>query len=142
MIASVYVDGACSLKKNKGKVGIYSEELDIAISKDIENLVEKKTCSIAELLALKIALDILDCNEIKKNYDKIKIYSDSQYVVYTFTKWINKWIEKGWKKCDNKEIKHLEIIQNIYNILVANPNYELIWIPREKNKKADALSKS
>ena len=142
MIASVYVDGACSLKKNKGKVGIYSEELDIAISKDIENLVEKKTCSIAELLALKIALDILDCNEIKKNYDKIKIYSDSQYVVYTFTKWINKWIEKAWKKCDNKEIKHLEIIQNIYNILVANPNYELIWIPREKNKKADALSKS
>jgi len=142
MIASVYVDGACSLKKNKGKVGIYSEELDIAISKDIENLVEKKTCSIAELLALKIALETLDYNEIKKNYDKINIYSDSQYVVYTFTKWINGWIKKGWKKYDNKEIKHLEIIQNIYNILVTNPNYELIWIPREKNKKADALSKS
>ena len=84
-----YTDGACSLARNKGGIGV-------VFVKDGEKVYEFKksytntTNNKCELMAVIYAL-----NAISKPIEQLIIYSDSQYVIGCAT--------KGWKR--NKNIK-------------------------------------
>ena len=84
-----YTDGACSLARNKGGIGI-------VIVKDGKKVYEFKksftntTNNKCELMAVIYAL-----NAISKPIEQMIIYSDSQYVIGCAT--------KGWKRKKNVE---------------------------------------
>ncbi|MBI5549778.1 MAG: ribonuclease HI [Deltaproteobacteria bacterium] len=71
------------------------------------------------------------------------IWSDSQLCVNTFTRWAKSWEARGWKRKEG-EIKNLELVQEVYEQLVARPDLELRWIAAHQgqrwNEYADALA--
>ncbi len=139
MANKIYVDGACSLKKNRGGIGIYNEKLNLNISLCIDNLFEKKTNSIAELYAVKYALDILNKLNIS-NINEYVILSDSIYVVNSLTKWIINWKKNNWKCTNKKTVSHKDLIINIDEML-TKLNISIKWISRKDNIIADKLAK-
>lgn len=134
-----YVDGACSLKRNRGGVGVFCEDLNISISLCIDDLFERKTNSISELYAVKHAIDTIKNLQCYSDDKKYIIYSDSKYVVNTFNIWIHGWIRNNWIKKDNKPVLHNILIKEIYDTIT--PNITIVWTPRENNTDADKLSK-
>ena len=66
-----------------------------------------------------------------KNYNRVIIYTDSQYSINCITKWVNNWIKNDWKDKHNKLVKNklenffsnrLIIIDEIHNIRNSNDN--------------------
>lgn len=127
---TVYTDGACSRNGMKGAqcgIGIYfSERNPVDIDDISEKLhVETPTNNVAELTAIKRAIDIL----IDKNliYYTIKIYTDSQYSIDCVQKWYDMWIEKN-----NFNKRNIELIRDIYN-KKKWIGFELIYIKAHTN---------
>lgn len=136
----IFVDGACSLKYNRGGIGVYNEYLKLNISLCIDDLFDKKTNSISELYAVKHALVILNDLNLP-NSEQYIILSDSRYVVESLTKWIHNWKKNNWLRADKKPISHKDLIIEIYELL-SKLHVSIKWIPRENNTDADKLAKN
>lgn len=125
----IYTDGACS---NNGKstakagIGVYSKD-KLKIS---ERIVGKQTNQRAELYAILRALTIVNISK----YNRITIYTDSQYSIDCLTKWIKQWIKNGWKDKKNHDVKNKDIIKPIYSILSCNANIILTHIRAHTGK--------
>lgn len=46
----------------------------------------------------------------------VHIYTDSKYVMDGFTKWLDGWRAKGWKKADHKPVLNQELWQELYEV--------------------------
>jgi len=111
-ITRIYCDGAC--KNNPGEAGsglaIYdSSGLFVLYFGDY---LEHGTNNIAELNALRKALQI--ASEVTSE-DLIEIFSDSQYSIDCICKWSYSWKKNDWKK-KGGEIKNLQIIQESHEL--------------------------
>lgn len=135
----IFVDGACSLKYNKGGIGVYNIKLNLNVSLCINDLFEKKTNSITELYAVKHALTLISMLNLS-NPEQFTIYSDSKYVVNSLSIWIHNWKKNNWLRADKKPISHKNLIVEIYDLL-SDLHISIKWIPREKNTFADKLAK-
>lgn len=106
----IYTDGACS--GNPGKGGYAG----ILIYKGVEKIVsggeEMTTNNKMELLAVIKSLSIL------KEKCKVNLYSDSAYVVNAITQsWLSGWAKNGWRGADKKEIKNVDLWQELLILL-------------------------
>ena len=119
---TIYTDGSAlnNGKKNMlqhGGIGIYIEKDEICIS---EKLHGKITNNIAELKACIRGIKyVINCD--KYNNENIKIYSDSEYVINSITKWALNWSKNNWQKYDKKkkgkcDIKNKELIIELFNL--------------------------
>lgn len=144
----IFTDGSYISKLHKGGIGVFvGKDSPQNISEPL--LCHKITNQVAELTALSKALDIL-----KEKKDEIHyIYTDSKYIIGTFTEWIKTWEKNNWKRKTGK-IENLDLIKEIYNKLSSlhvifkhvkshqkeppkdDPRYE-IWYG---NKEADYLA--
>ena len=48
----------------------------------------------------------------------ILLNSDSNLAVKTFSEWVYKWEKLGWRKTDKKKIKNLELVKEIYSLVM------------------------
>lgn len=73
----------------------------------------------------------------------ITVYSDSQLVVNTLTKWAKGWEARGWKRKEG-EISNLDLVQRAWAIVQQKPHVRIEWIRAHDgsrwNEYADALS--
>ena len=105
----VYTDGACSGNPGPGGWGAILMFKDY--KKEISGGSEDTTNNIMELTA------VIEALKIVKYPCKIKIYSDSAYVVNAFNQgWIYNWIKKGWKTANNEPVKNRELWEELYNL--------------------------
>lgn len=112
-IKRIYTDGSC--EGNPGPGG-YA----LIIIQDDEVLEIKQgysphtTNNQMELLAVRDA--IIYC--IEKNISECGIYSDSQYVVYGITKWMENWKLHSWRgsRPNRHIIANVEIWQEVYSL--------------------------
>ncbi len=106
---TIYTDGACSGNPGPGGWGtilMYKENQKELCGGKIET-----TNNIMELTAVIEGLKCL------KYPCKVKLYSDSAYVVNAFNqKWIDAWIKNGWKNSNKEPVKNKEIWQELYNL--------------------------
>jgi ribonuclease HI len=74
---------------------------------------------------------------------KAVLYSDSQLCVNTINQWAKGWEARGWKR-KGGDIKNLELVQELYQILKGRPELELKWIAAHSgyrwNEYADSLA--
>lgn len=155
-IIHIYTDGSCfgnnsKNKKNAG-IGVYWGENDPRNISEPLPEEYKKTNNVAELVAIRRALDCID-NEDCKDCD-YEIYTDSQYSINSITKWIKEWKKNGWKKKNGKNILNLKLIQDIhfkYIELLKKYKIRFIYIEAHTNKndinslgnkEADKLAKA
>ena len=105
----IYTDGACS--GNPGPGGWGSILMHKDYKKEISGSNKNTTNNIMELTA------VIEALRLVKYPCKIKIYSDSAYVVNAFLQgWIYNWIKKGWKTAGNDPVKNKELWEELYNL--------------------------
>lgn len=106
---TIYTDGACS--GNPGPGGWGSILMYKNIKKEISGALENTTNNVMELTAVIEALKLLKFN------CKVKLYSDSAYVVNAFNqKWIYSWINNGWKNSNKEPVKNKELWEQLYKL--------------------------
>jgi len=120
-IITVYTDGSCI---NNGKpnakcgYGVYfpNEELP-NISKPF--VLQPLTNQRSELYAIYKALKKITK---KLSFNKVNVYSDSEYSIKCLTVWIKNWKKNNWKTSNNKPVSNQDIIIKIDEILSKHPN--------------------
>lgn len=120
-----YTDGAFSAKREKGGVGLVvvkNDEVVYKWSKCLENTTNNR----CELYGV---IKALQC--VSKNVDSIKIYSDSQYVIYTIT--------KGWQRKKNKDL-WLTFDKYLKQANQYCSNIEFIWVKGHSSNKYNNLA--
>lgn len=101
----VYTDGACENNgRPNAKAGIgvwFGDEHPLNVSKPVQG---KATNNVAEIQACVAALRIATENNIKR----LCIKTDSQFVINSMTKWINRWKKNNWTLSTGGAVKNKE----------------------------------
>ena len=134
----IYTDGACSGNPGPGGWGALLMYKDT--KKEISGGKKETTNNIMELTAVIEGLKLL------KFPCKVKLYSDSAYVVNGFNqKWIYGWIKNGWKNSSKEPVKNKELWQELYN-LTQKHEVEFIKVKghadNEYNNRCDELARN
>ena len=115
----IYTDGSCI--GNPGPGGwaaiIINEKKQHSISGKKKNTTNNQM----ELLAPIKALELLSKRE------KIRIFTDSNYVKNGITNWIKIWEKNNWKTANKKKVKNVELWKKL-NILSNFHDIEWKWV--------------
>lgn len=135
---TIYTDGACSGNPGPGGWGTLLMYQDS--KKEISGGKENTTNNVMELTAVIEGLKLL------KFPCKVKLYSDSAYVVNAFNqKWIYGWIKNGWKNASKEPVKNQELWQELYS-LTKTHEVEFIKVKghadNEYNNRCDELARN
>ena len=134
----IYTDGACS--GNPGPGGWGSILMYKGNKKEISGGKEDTTNNVMELTAVIEGLKLL------KFPCKVKLYSDSAYVVNAFTqKWIYGWLKNGWVNSSKEPVKNKELWQELYDLTKVH-EVEFIKVKghsdNEYNNRCDELARN
>ena len=135
---TIYTDGACSGNPGPGGWGTILMYKDN--KKEISGGKENTTNNVMELTAVIEGLKLL------KFPCKVKLYSDSAYVVNGFNqKWIYGWMKNGWKNSNKEPVKNKELWQELYE-LTKKHEVEFIKVKghsdNEYNNRCDELARN
>ena len=133
---TIYTDGACS--GNPGPGGYAAILIYNGIEKEISGGAKDTTNNKMELLAVIKGLEML------KEKCKVKIYSDSAYVVNSVINgWLTSWKSNGWKKTDKSEVKNVDLWEKLLENM-ANHEIEFIKVKGHStnvyNNRCDKLA--
>ena len=108
--------------------------------KEISGGKKDTTNNVMELTAVIEGLKLL------KFPCKVKLYSDSAYVVNAFNqKWIYGWLKNGWKNSSKEPVKNKELWQELYNLTKVH-EVEFIKVKghadNEYNNRCDELARN
>ena len=101
----LYTDGACSGNPGPGGWACllkYNEA-----QKEISGGAKETTNNQMELTAVIEGLSLL------KKPCEVELFTDSKYVLEGATKWLEGWIQKGWKKADKKPVLNRELWEKL-----------------------------
>lgn len=134
----IYTDGACS--GNPGPGGWGSILMYKGNKKEISGGKEDTTNNVMELTAVIEGLKLL------KFPCKVKLYSDSAYVVNAFIqKWIYGWLKNGWVNSNKEPVKNKELWQELYDLTKIH-EVEFIKVKghsdNEYNNRCDELARN
>lgn len=135
---TIYTDGACSGNPGPGGWGsilMYKDN-----KKETSGGKKDTTNNVMELTAVIEGLKLL------KFPCKVKLYSDSAYVVNAFNqKWIYGWLKNGWKNSSKEPVKNKELWQELYELTKVH-EVEFIKVKghadNEYNNRCDELARN
>lgn len=135
---TIYTDGACSGNPGPGGWGAILMYEDT--KKEISGAKKDTTNNIMEITAVLEALKLL------KVECKVKVYSDSAYVVNAFNQgWIENWKKNNWKTSGKDPVKNRELWEELYNLTQIH-KVEFIKVKghsdNEYNNRCDYLATS
>lgn len=142
MEVSIYTDGSARGNPDGpggyGTILVYIDSQGTEHKKELSAGFKKTTNNRMELLAAIVGLEALNrpC--------KVKLYSDSQYLVKAFNEhWIDSWIKKGWKRGKNEPVKNVDLWKRLMKAKEQH-DVEFIWVKghagHEQNERCDELA--
>lgn len=132
----IYTDGACSGNPGPGGYGIIlkygaHERMISGYAPDTTNNRMEMTAVIEALKAIK-----KPC--------KIKICSDSSYVIKGITEWIKGWIRNNWVNSQKKPVLNKDLWEAL-QLLVKTHDIEWVWVKGHEghveNEQCDKLAR-
>ena len=134
----IYTDGACSGNPGPGGWGsilMYKDN-----KKETSGGKKDTTNNVMEITAVIEGLKLL------KFPCKVKLYSDSAYVVNAFNqKWIYGWLKNGWKNSSKEPVKNKVLWQELYELTKVH-EVEFIKVKghadNEYNNRCDELARN
>ena len=133
----LYTDGACS--GNPGAGGWASIMSFKGAEKVLSGGEKETTNNRMELMAVIMGLESI------KDGNKVKVFSDSAYVVNAFNQhWIENWKRNSWRTAGKSEVLNKELWQRL---LVAMDGKEVEFVKvkghsdNENNNRCDALAR-
>jgi len=134
-LVEIATDGAC--KGNPGPGGWGAVLRFGGAEKDLSGRENPTTNNRMELMAAIRALEAL------KKPCRVKLSTDSRYVMDGLTKWIHGWRKNGWKTADRKPVKNADLWQELLDA-AAPHRIEWIWVKghagHPDNERADKLA--
>ncbi len=132
----IWTDGACS--GNPGPGGWGAVLRAGAHEKEISGAEPATTNNRMELMAAIEALTAL------KKPSKVRLHTDSKYVMDGVTKWIHGWKKNGWKTADKKPVKNDDLWRAL-DTAAARHDVSWKWVKGhaddEMNNRADELAR-
>jgi ribonuclease HI len=101
----LYTDGACSGNPGPGGWGCLLKYNDA--QKEISGGAKITTNNQMELTAVIEGLSLL------KKPCEVELFTDSKYVLEGATKWLDGWIQRGWKKADKKPVLNRDLWEKL-----------------------------
>ena len=133
----LFTDGACSGNPGPGGWGAILRMGDR--EKELSGGEPATTNNRMELMGVISGLEAL------KWPCKVKLYTDSKYVLDGATKWIHGWKKNGWRTADKKPVKNVELWQRLDAARAAH-KIDWIWVKGHsghiENERADELARS
>jgi ribonuclease HI len=133
-MTTIYIDGACSNNGNsnaKAGYGIYFGKNDKR--NEYERIVGKQTNNTGEITAFIRCMEILSSEEMSSE-DKIKIYTDSEYVIKCITTYGKKLEENNWKTDKNKNPPNIELVKKAYILYSSSKKVKIYYIEAHTTK--------
>ena len=112
----VFTDGACRGNPGAGGWGVLLRFNDH--EKRLCGGERETTNNRMELMAVIQALESL------KNNCKVKVTSDSQYVLKGINEWMENWKKRGWKTAAKKPVKNVDLWQRLDK---ARESHDIEW---------------
>ncbi len=147
----LYTDGACSGNPGKGGYG------GVYLPKQTSNLNcqefsggdDNTTNNRMELMAVIEGLKLIEDKEesgLKEKGEKVKVYSDSAYVVNAFNQnWLNNWKKNGWRSSGGGEVLNIDLWKELSS-LTEKREVEFVKVKGHSdnvlNNRCDALATS
>jgi ribonuclease HI len=134
-LVEIATDGAC--KGNPGPGGWGAVLRFGTTEKELSGGEPLTTNNRMELTAAVEALNAL------KKPCRVRLSTDSRYVMDGLTKWIHGWRRNGWRTADKKPVKNAELWQALLDA-AAPHRIEWIWVKghagHPDNERADKLA--
>jgi len=134
-VIEAFTDGACRGNPGPGGWGVLLRFNDH--EKRLCGGEAETTNNRMELMAVIQALESL------KRECKVKLISDSQYVLKGINEWMENWKKRGWKTSAKKPVKNVDLWQRLDK---ARENHDIEWIwvkghsGHAENEVADELA--
>jgi ribonuclease HI len=136
-VVEIFTDGACSGNPGPGGYGAILKYSDNY--KEISGYEPNTTNNRMELMAVIEALSHL------KRACRVKVYSDSSYVINGMTKWISGWIKKKWINSQKKPVLNKDLWMRLLD-LTRPHNIEWIWVKGHhghiENERCDEMARN
>ena len=114
----LYADGACSGNPGPGGWGVILKHAATGKTREMSGGAKQTTNNRMELMAVIRGLDAI------AKPSKVKVLTDSQYVVKGMTEWIENWMAKSWRTANKKPVKNVELWQKLLEI---SGKHEVSW---------------
>lgn len=135
--AIIYCDGACSGNPGPGGWGTIVEQN--GARRELSGGHPKTTNNQMELLGMIEGLRAVAPGT------RVKIVTDSEYVVKGATTWIKGWIRNGWKTASKAPVKNQELWQQLHALLQERP-HTIEWVKghagHAENERCDELARA
>ena len=134
-VIEAFTDGACRGNPGPGGWGVLLRFNDH--EKRLCGGEAETTNNRMELMAVIQALESL------KRECKVKVTSDSQYVLKGINEWMENWKKRGWKTAAKKPVKNVDLWQRLDK---ARENHDIEWVwvkghsGHDENEIADELA--
>ena len=134
-VIEAYTDGACRGNPGPGGWGVllrYNSH-----EKRLHGGENETTNNRMELMAVIMALESLN------KQCKVKLTSDSQYVLKGINEWMENWKKRGWKTAAKKPVKNVDLWQRLDKAREEH-SVEWVWVKGHsghiENEIADELA--
>jgi ribonuclease HI len=133
----IFTDGAC--RGNPGPGGWAAILRYGDTEKEIAGGEALTTNNRMEMTAAAAGLEAL------KRPCRVRLYTDSRYVLDGITQWLRGWKARDWRTADKKPVKNVDLWQRL-DAAAAPHQVEWIWVRghagHPENERADALARA
>ena len=135
-VVEIYTDGACSGNPGPGGYGAILKCGDH--SRKISGYNPSTTNNRMEMMAVIEALRTI------KKPSRVKIVSDSSYVIKGMTEWVKGWIKKNWINSQKKPVLNRDLWEELLEL--SRPHaVEWIWVKGHRghveNEECDKMAR-
>ena len=109
LIESIYTDGACTGNPGPGGWGTVIYFCDGSVH-EMGDSFQHTTNNKMEMQAAIAALEFFKSSG---QTQPITLYTDSEYLINSITKWIPGWKRKGWKKSDGNPVQNQDLLETL-----------------------------
>jgi ribonuclease HI len=109
IIKSIYTDGACTGNPGPGgwAVVVYFNDGSVHEMGDVSSHTTNNK------MEMQAAIAALELFKKSGQTEPITLYTDSEYLINSVTKWMQGWKKKGWKKSDGNPVQNQDLLETL-----------------------------
>ncbi|MDT8419548.1 MAG: ribonuclease HI [Desulfuromonadales bacterium] len=136
-VVEIFSDGACSGNPGPGGYGTILRYN--GTEKELSGYDPETTNNRMELLGAIAGLEALTrpC--------RVRLTTDSQYLVKGMTEWVEGWVKKGWKNSQKKDVLNRDLWERLL-ALCERHQVEWVWVRghagHDENERCDELARA